>query len=267
MLKLLLDEQCIDKNANAYFYLEWGFLYASRINGLLRSDLVSSFMPDSITIVHGDNVKVFETKSGKVEIVSGVFYFDNGFDIELHEQVQSIIVRRHLFKGYCSIPKNLYGIKKTNHGYLISALFESIRDENNTWSNGVMAIANVIAISILESESDNSGECEIYEAISNNHKDINFSLDDLCNIFFMSRRKIQYILSKKGWTFTSILRMYRVNTLKRLLKDKDSLSMRYFEITSHKAGYDSLEKANRDFKKVEGITVRGYVKRLKGITQ
>ena len=97
----------------------------------------------------------------------------------------------------------------------------------------------------------------IKTAIMENVNNCDFNLKRLCELVYMSRRKIQYILSSYNESFLSLLHDLRVERLKILINDNPK---EFISELTNLAGFRSYQTANRLFKQYVGVSIKQYKK-------
>lgn len=99
-------------------------------------------------------------------------------------------------------------------------------------------------------------------SIRENFSDCEFNLNKLCGLVYMSRRKVQYILSSYNDNFLNLLSFYRVNYLKNMIDENMGEST--LELINL-SGFRTCQTANRLFKKYVGVSIGNY-KKIKAIS-
>ncbi len=114
------------------------------------------------------------------------------------------------------------------------------------------AIANLIAVEYREM-SENTKFDQIVDIVKNNYLDDSFSLETLAAKAYMSRRKLQYILSEEKVSFLDLLNSYRLSHLKKIIKQNPSISIGKLVSDS---GFKSMASANRVTNKALNMNVK-----------
>ncbi|WP_418114607.1 helix-turn-helix domain-containing protein [Vibrio scophthalmi] len=103
-----------------------------------------------------------------------------------------------------------------------------------------------------------NSECiKISKAILEHSNDNKFNLSCLCNEVYMSKRKVQYILSDNNTSFKDLLLNSRVKMLKNTIDVGSSKSL---SVLVQECGFGSLNSANKAFNNHFGLSVSEYKK-------
>lgn len=116
----------------------------------------------------------------------------------------------------------------------------------------VMALKHLALLSLTYKKSVSDFN-KIQQFIFGNISNTELSLDLLSEKLFMSRRKIQYILSRNETSYGHLVDNIRFD----ILKNSDNSDLSIQQILS-KAGLKNITTANRIFMKKLGITMREY---------
>lgn len=114
------------------------------------------------------------------------------------------------------------------------------------------AIANLIAVEYREM-SENTKFDQIVDIVKKNYLDDTFSLEALAAKAYMSRRKLQYILSEEKVSFLDLLNSYRLSHLKKIIKQNPSIPIGKLVSNS---GFKSMASANRVANKTLNMTAK-----------
>ena len=155
-----------------------------------------------------------------------------------------IVAIREDFFDATEAPAIMLGGFSSIHDNLICDLMLSI-NKSSTPEFLLAAIANLVAVEYREMSEKTKFQC-VVEAVESNYLDEDFSLDSLSKEVFMSRRKLQYILSSENVFFLDLVNSYRINHLKVLCKQYPTLSLTRLVTDS---GFKNTAAANRVIKK------------------
>lgn len=181
--------------------------------------------------------------------------------ITLHENDQIILIRDSFFGRKIDSIINLPLI----HNSIIRSLLTDLLDLNVKVevTETLHAIANMVFIITAKKQTgkikDNPLSL-ITNTIVENYKEKNFNLDKLSSIVLMSRRKVQYILSESGETFTSLVNKSRVEEMKRIINENPRV--RLSELTES-VGIKNCYAASKLFHKHENVSIKEYKERHK----
>lgn len=181
--------------------------------------------------------------------------------VTLLENDQIILIRDSFFGRKIDSIVNLPLI----HNGMIRSLLADLLDLNEKIevTETLHAIANMVFILTAKKQTGKTiGNplAIITHAILVNYKDKNFNLDKLSAIVLMSRRKVQYLLSEAGGTFTSLVNKARVEEMKRIISENPRV--RLSELAEH-VGIKNSYAASKLFYKHENVSIKGYKERHK----
>ncbi|MHA6607416.1 hypothetical protein [Photobacterium damselae] len=138
------------------------------------------------------------------------------------------------------------------YNYIVEQLHEDINDEADAIT--VMALKHLALLSLTRKKTI-SDFYKIKQFIYSNIRNSDLSLDYLSDNLFMSRRKIQYILSRNDTSYGSLVDDIRFE----ILSQEDlSLGLTFQQILS-KAGVKNIATANRIFMKKVGKKMRDFL--------
>lgn len=233
----------------------FAYIYFTGFNGILEKKLVDYYHPGSLTIIRNRAGGCFFEQNGWNSLHSGVIIFGRSFDIKLNESSQVLIVSKEFFHGFCKV-KIHPGIIANPYESLMVELFELIRIDDDS-RNEIIAIANLAAMVAKKKVA----ECDLIKIIKDNHLDSNFDLDRLCGLVHMSRRTVQYQLSKSGKSFSHELKKLRVMKLKEFIES--SSGKLKISSLAYRSGFKNPSAANRDFLILVGISIKEYISNIR----
>lgn len=193
----------------------------------------------------------FSTKSSTFSVVK----------IVLHEKDQILLIRDSFFGKKIDSVLNLPLI----HNSIIRSLLSDLLniDAHVELTETLHAIANMVFILTSKQQV---GEVRdkpieiIINAIIENYKDKNFNLDKLSSIVLMSRRKVQYMISEIGETFTSLVNKLRFEEMKKIINENPRI--RLTELIDA-IGVKNCYAANKIFIYFEGVNIKEYKEKLR----
>lgn len=214
-------------------------IYATGVKGAINKDA---------TVLSGKKILILkcEVGGGKCKSRKLTIYNANhdSFDPILVADGDHIIAIREDFFDAAEAPAIMLGGFSNIHDNLICDLILSI-NKSSTPEFLLAAIANLVAVEYREM-SEKTKFQHVVEAVEANYLDEDFSLDVLSKEVFMSRRKLQYILSSENVFFLDLVNSYRISHLKNLLKQQPSFSLTRLATDS---GFKNTAAANRVIKK------------------
>ncbi|MGL5236690.1 MAG: helix-turn-helix domain-containing protein [Plesiomonas shigelloides] len=177
--------------------------------------------------------------------------------INLSQNDQVILIRDSFFGRKIESIINIPIIQNSS----IRALLEDLLGLNVEVTETLHAIANIVFILTTKKHTGKT-KCNplaiITNAIIENYKEENFNLDKLTSTVLMSRRKVQYILSESGETFTSLINNARVDEMKKIISENPRV--RLSELAKS-IGMNNSYAASRLFYKHEKISIKDYKKK------
>lgn len=197
------------------------------------------------------------TLGGTSIIKSEVKSIKQGIKINLQENDQVILIRDCFFGKKIDSIINLPLIHNSIVRTLLADLFSlNVRVEV---TETLHAIANMVFILTVKQQKKGKLKDDprgvIINAIVDNYKDKNFNLDKLSSIALMSRRKVQYIISEIGETFTSLINKTRVEEMKEIINENPRILLS--ELTDM-VGMKNSYAASKVFYKHEGVSIKEY---------
>ncbi len=174
--------------------------------------------------------------------------------IHIFENDQYIFIRDDKFK---CCPETLLRKKiiKNRYYFCIVYVFNGLKTSNKPTLE--MRIISKLLKAGSYSNPVNLECIKISRVILEHSNDINFNLSCLCNEVYMSKRKVQYILSDNNTSFKDILLNARVKTLKNTINVGTSKSL---SALVQECGFGSLNSANKAFHNHYGLSVSEYKK-------
>ena len=130
----------------------------------------------------------------------------------------------------------------------------SMIEKCSDFKNAVNAIRCILNIDYdVEFDIKPSDYERVYSAIQNNFKDPTFSIEMLSKNVFMSKRKLQYVLSKNGVSFKFLCNDLRLAYLLKNIDKFNDINELIF-----RSGFKNALSANKVFKDKFGMTVKKY---------
>ncbi|GEK15981.1 helix-turn-helix domain-containing protein [Aliivibrio fischeri] len=175
-----------------------------------------------------------------------IYTFDR--DLTIDNEDQLLIIHKNFYQNLGVPSFNHYSI----NSLLIHNLFESIKITKKPIYT-LLSLVNFIGSDIYQKD-------DIFEKIKNtieiNSDNANFNLEELCSIIFMSKRKVQYIISSNNTTYSQLLQQYRIYKLKNLIMENKNISILKMSFIS---GFANYSTANRLFKHYVGVSIKDYI--------
>lgn len=235
------------------------FVYFSGVKGTLITHRISG-EARAFFIVHSKS-KLFARNALEDELIFGAGVmccdYSSGLFIELDHDDQVIVASDSVLSGI-SKRSTIRFMCKNPYESLMCDLFSQIKPSKES-INELYAIINLTAIAMQRQDEE---ECVILATIRDNFADPYFSLNDLCALLHMSRRKVQYRLNERGESFSELVKKMRVMQLKQDLSVSISTGRNLTSI-AFKAGFKSLSKANKEFLDVVGLTIKEHLLTIK----
>lgn len=214
-------------------------IYATGVKGCIDKD---------VTVLGGKKVIILKCEAGNEKYKSRKLTIynanhDSFNPIPLADTDHIVAIREDFFDA-AEAPAIMLGGFSSIHDNLICDLILSI-NKSSTPEFLLAAIANLVAVEYREM-SEKTKFQHVVEAVEANYLDEDFSLDVLSKEVFMSRRKLQYILSSENVFFLDLVNSYRISHLKNLLKQQPEFSLTRLVTDS---GFKNTAAANRVIKK------------------
>lgn len=174
--------------------------------------------------------------------------------IHTFENVQYIFIRDEKFK-FCPESWLRKKIITNRYYFCIVDVFNGLKDSNKPVLE-MKIISKLIKAGSFYKQINL--ECmKISKLIVEHSNDIKFNLSDLCDEVYMSKRKVQYILSDNKTSFKDLLLNARVKKLKNAINVGTSKSL---GVLVQECGFGSLNSANKAFHNYFGLSVSEYKK-------
>ncbi|GEK16083.1 helix-turn-helix domain-containing protein [Aliivibrio fischeri] len=235
----------IKKNSNFCFIQHLYITYLFGISGEIKIDSCTEFKDFFILIR-----KNYIDKKKENKII--IYKFDKYLTIDNEDQL--LIIHKNFYK-HLGIPS----FNKCNiNSLLINNLFESIKITKKPIYT-LLSLVNFLGSDICRNKKDDIFE-KIKHTIKINSYNANFNLEELCSIIFMSKRKVQYIISSNNTTYLKLLHQYRIENLKNLIMENKNISILKM---SYISGFANYSTANRLFKNYVGISIKDYINEWK----
>jgi AraC-like DNA-binding protein len=171
------------------------------------------------------------------------------YDVSIDEKDQVFIIKKEYYNEFVSPSFNVEVI----NSLLFRTIFESIMRVKNPMYM-LAFLVNYIGSDGYVSNKNNALE-KIKIVIMENINNCDFNLKKLCDLVYMSRRKVQYILSSYNESFLSLLHDFRIDNLKMLINENPKA---FISELIHLGGFRSYQTANRLFKKHVGVSIKQY---------
>ena len=178
-------------------------------------------------------------------------------EVDFNSDTQFLFVDLNMFDEFCVvIPPT--GVKIANYQFFLERIFESLKSGEIN-QNEIFAIINLSLVP--EKSVGNEEYNRIVKNIEENFTNPDFSLDDVAGSVYMSKRKIQKILSQKGTTFVKLVKDFRYDRLRHIIKTSTKIhsSAEYIR----QSGFPSCFAANVYFKEMHNITVKRYIQSIR----
>lgn len=251
-MEIVIEQLFLAKSDNVKIIKIPNILYFTGMSGFLEYRNIKKIFPNAIVLVN--NYSIDNIKFIKIPVLYRCWH-----DVYISELSQVMLIQDEFYSQIC-IPKFNEGVIEHVHSSLISNLFEVIVESSKPVYE-VLAIANLIGVDKYNTDL-NKDLLNIKKIIDESSAHVGFNLDTLSSKAFMSRRKVQYILSSAGLSFLDLVNKRRVKELKTSLLKRPKTA---FETIAYAVGYRSVSTASRAFKKEYGLTIgefRAEVKRL-----
>lgn len=216
---------------------------------------VSGSIEKEVTIIGAKRVIILKCESGaETRRLNCLTIYNANYDsfkpIQFNYTDHIVAIREDFFDAV-EAPAIMLGGFSNVHDKLICDLIISIK-KSSTPEFLLSAIANLVAVEYREL-SEKTKFQSVVEAVEANYLDDDFSLDTLSRKVFMSRRKLQYILSSENVFFLDLVNSYRISHLKALLQQNPSFSLTRLVSDS---GFKNTAAANRVIKKHLNISLK-----------
>lgn len=133
-----------------------------------------------------------------------------------------------------------------NISALLSLLSLEMEESSNSYLNGM--------------QSNQRERCAvIINFIRNNIKNPEISLSSIAEYMGVTERMVQYILAEENMTFHHFLSHERCNLLANKIKREQYCDV---NVSIYESGFKSIATANRQFKKILGLTPLQYQKKM-----
>ncbi|MUK48757.1 helix-turn-helix domain-containing protein [Aliivibrio fischeri] len=186
----------------------------------------------------------------KNKSMNSIVIYNSDYESMLNSEDQLLIIHKNFYQNL--------GMPNVNdssmNSLLINSLFESIKTTKRP-IYALLSLVNFIGSEIYICHKKEKFE-EIKRVIKTNASNAHFNLNELCSIIFMSKRKVQYIISDNNQTFLHLLHQYRVDELKSLIKQNGKMPILTI---SYLSGFSCYATANRTFKHHVGMSIKDYI--------
>ncbi|EGU34482.1 hypothetical protein VIBRN418_15463 [Vibrio sp. N418] len=176
----------------------------------------------------------------------------DSFKAQINEKTQFIFIEKSFYVNI-GMPK-FHDLLETHiHERLVRILLEALLSSPSPFYE-IMAIANIIGVDNYKNNL-NCTFSKLIGIIESNASNEEFNLNSLCEKAYMSRRKVQYILSNNNTNFVELVNNYRVEVLKNLLLSYPKTPVNNL---IYKAGFKNYNTAVRVFKTKFRIGIREF---------
>lgn len=229
-------------------------LYFSGFSGVISSSVITRFYLEFIVVVINPIKKsLFDTNSREYAGNNNdLILHSGGYNISINYSSQVLIVDQMFFRNI-NTPKFPSGLIEHVHDALIRRLFEAVKCSDRPVYE-ILALANIIGVDNYQTNINNQ-LIKIKKLIEDNSTSEGFNLGQLCGLMYMSKRKVQYILSDANTSFLELLNGYRIEDLRALLLKEPITAT---DILVDKAGFNNQITANRLFKRKLGVSISEF---------
>ncbi|RJX75571.1 AraC family transcriptional regulator [Vibrio sinensis] len=236
--------------------ISWCYAYISNIDGVID---LASIVDDKETVLMLHVTSPISVTQGNDYLSLGAGVYVVGRDvistvnINFNKDTQFLFVDLNMFNDFCVVPHPL-GIHLANYQGFLDYIFNRLRDDIIN-ENEIFGIINLslVPAKVIKNEDYQ----RIVKSIELNFTNPNFSLDDVAESVYMSKRKVQKVLSQSGVTFMKILGRFRYKQLIYLIHTSSKVC--YADEYIRNAGFPNYHAGNEYFKKVHHITVKKYI--------
>jgi AraC-like DNA-binding protein len=247
-------------NSSISFFLERDNLFfLCGFEGNISSSIIEGYYNKFIVVVaNPKNKRLLNVHTNEyVNINDSIVMYTGGYSVVIDSGSQVLVINQEFFRNI-NITKFPVGLIEHVHGALIKRLFELIKHSDNPIYE-ILALANIVGVDNYRVDVNNQ-LVKIRQVIEDNYRNEDFNLDNLCRLVYMSKRKVQYILSDGGVSFLELLNGYRVEVLRGLLLKEPRTAV---EILSINAGFNNQNTANRVFKSKFGVSISEFKRNIK----
>ncbi|WP_434998906.1 hypothetical protein ACRZ5S_20190 [Vibrio scophthalmi] len=242
--------------------ISWCYAYVSNIEGAIELESVVG-SKDIVLMLHVTSpITVTQYDNESSLLGSGVYVVGrdviSNVNMNFNQDTQFLFVDLSMFNDFCVVSPPL-GIHLANYQGFLDYIFNKFRDDVIN-ENEIFGIINLSLVPARVFKSQDYQK--IVNSIELRFTNPNLSLEDVAESVYMSKRKVQKVLSQSGITFMKILGQFRHKELMYLIHT--STKVYYAEEYIRMAGFPSYHAGNTYFKNLHHMTVKKYIEKQRG---